>query len=473
MTSRFDAFINMFKRYHEIFRAAWSERRAMDPMARNPDELSFLPAHLELVDTPPSPVPRWSMWIIMAFFATGLLWACIGKLDIVAVAPGKVVSGDRTKVIQPMETSIVRKILVQDGQAVKRGDLLIELDVVGVTSDAAKASEALISAKLTAMRSAAVVHAIDAGQPPTLSADESLPESRLKTVQHLASSEYSTFQAKRQGLEAALAQKQAELHTVEASIAPLTQYAEISRARVKDYKKLLEKEFVSRQDYLIREQERINAERDLDSQRNRRVELQSAIAGAREELSLTITDTRRQLLDQERQAREQIAQSAPDVARTSQRDALMQLRSPVDGTVQQLAIHTIGGVVTPAQALLAVTPASDSPEVEATVLNNDVGFVHPGQEVTVKIDSFPYTRYGHLEGIVTSISHDAVQDEKLGLIFPARVRLRQSSLDIEGVKVMVTPGMALSAEIMTGKRRVIDYLLSPLRTNLNESMREQ
>ncbi|KRE89336.1 hemolysin secretion protein D [Frateuria sp. Soil773] len=473
MTHRLEALLDVARRYGEVFRAAWAERKQLEPVRRTREELAFLPAHLELTDTPLSPAPRWSMRIIVALFAVALLWACFGRLDIVAVAPGKIVSSGRTKVIQPMETSVVRRILVQDGQAVKRGDLLVELDAVGVEADAAKAADALVSARLTAMRAAAVVAAIDAGTPPQLAAEDGLPEAGLKAARQLAGSEFATFQAKRQGLEAAIAQKQAELHTVEASIDPLAQYAQIARARVDDYKKLLAKEYVSRQDYLTREQERINAERDLASQRNRRLELLSAIAGAREELALTVADTRRQLLDEERQAREQIRQSAPDVARTSQRDALMQLRAPVDGTVQQLDIHTIGGVVTPAQPLLSIVPAEESLEAEATVFNKDIGFVRPGQAVTLKLDSFPYTRYGYVTGTVVVVSHDAVKDEKLGLLFPVRIRLDRAFLDIDGAKVGITPGMSLSAEIKTGKRKVIDYLLSPLHQQGAEAMRER
>ena len=168
-----------------------------------------------------------------------------------------------------------------------------------------------------------------------------------------------------------------------------------------------------------------------------------------------------------------MAQFGPEVTKTRQREKLMQLRAPVDGTVQQLAIHTIGGVVTPAQALLAVVPSEESLEVEATVLNKDIGFVRPGQRATVKVESFPYTRYGYLEGTVESVSHDAAQDEKMGLVFPARVKLSNASLVIDGVSVMLTPGMSLSVEIKTGKRRVVDYLLSPLRQHGSEALRER
>lgn len=138
-----------------------------------------------------------------------------------------------------------------------------------------------------------------------------------------------------------------------------------------------------------------------------------------------------------------------------------------------MAIHTVGGVVTPAQALMAIVPSDESLEVEATVLNKDIGFVRPGQRATVKVESFPYTRYGYLEGTVETVSHDAAQDENLGLVFPARVKLANPSLVIDGVKVVLSPGMSLSVEIKTGKRRVIDYLLSPLQQHTTEAFKER
>lgn len=473
MTGKLSAIGDMLRRYGQVFLAAWAERRALEPIQRTREELAFLPAHLELAETPLSPAPRVSLWIIMSLFCIALLWACFGKLDVVAVAPGKTITSGRTKIVQPAETAVVRRILVHDGQEVKQGDLLIELDATSTTADSRKAVEALLSARLAAARSAALVQAIDTAAPPIMSPDDDLPAERFEATQRLALSEYAAFAARKQSLKAMVEQKQAELRTVESAIAPLEQYLEISRTRVTDYEKLLDKNYVPRQEYLLRKQERINAERDLAGQRSRRAELQSAIVGAREELIVTVTDTRRQLLDELRQAREQILQFEPEVVRTTQRNALMELRAPVSGTVQQLAVHTVGGVVTPAQPLLSVVPENDQMEVEATVLNQDIGFVRPGQRATIKIESFPYTRYGYIEGVVEGISHDAIQNEKLGLVYQARVRMKKTTLIIDGVMVNLTSGMSLTAEINTGRRRVIDYILDPLKQGMDESMRER
>ena len=460
-------------RYADVFKAAWSIRDTLDPPRRSAEELAFLPAHLELTDTPVFPASRWIMRAIMAFFVIALLWACIGKLDIVAVAPGKTVVGSRTKVIQPLEAGVVKRILVQDGQQVKSGDLLIELDATIAGADRQQAGEALTAAKLAELRLAALAEAYTHDRAPRLADNPGLPEARYAAERDLALSQFRAYRARRRNLQAGLAQRRAELGTVESTIAPLTENARIAAERAADFARLVDDRYVGRHDYLLREQERIAAERDVATQRRRRVELQAAIHAATEELRVLDADALQQTLDGLRQAREQVAQYTPEVAKTGQRDRLMQLRAPVDGTVQQLVIHTEGGVVTPAQALMAVVPSEDALEVEATVLNKDIGFVRPGQRATVKVESFPYTRYGSLEAVVESISHDAAQDEQLGLVFPARVRLRRASLVIDGVGVQLTPGMNLSVEIKTGRRRVIDYLLSPLQTHAGEAMRER
>lgn len=460
-------------RYAAIFKSAWAVRDQLDPVRRSRDELAFLPAHLELTDTPVHPAPRWTMRIIIAFFCVAVLWACFGKLDIVAVAPGKTVIGSRTKIVQPAETAVVRRILVRDGETVKRGQLLIELDATATGADYAQAGEALINARLTELRLPALAEAIQSGRMPTIQGDTSLPATRLTAAQQLGTSQFDTFRARRQGLNAAIAQRQAEMQTVQGMIGPLQETAQIARTRADDYAKLVEGQYVGRHDYLLRKQERIAAERDVAAQLSRLQEVRSALSASREELHVLVTDTRQQTLDGLREAREQVAPLSPEVSKAGQRDRQMALRAPVDGTVQQLAVHTIGGVVTPAQALLAVVPTEESLEIEATVLNKDIGFVKPGQAVTVKIESFPYTRYGYLTGTVASVSHDAAQDENLGLVFPARVKLDGSKLMIDGVQVSLSSGMSLSAEIKTGKRRVIDYLLSPLRASGTEALRER
>lgn len=473
MTMRFSAIRDVMQRYGRVFGAAWKERRAMEPLERQTDELAFLPAHLELIDSPVSPAQRWSMRLIIALFTLALVWACFGRLDIVAVAPGQVVSEGRTKVIQPLETAIVRKILVHDGQLVHKGDLLVQLDSIGVSSDAGKARQALHDARLTQLRTTALLQAMNTGVAPKLSRAPDLSADQLAAAQALAASTWRTFTTKRQGLQDTVREKQAALATLKAGIDPLERYAAIAHERMAQYEQLVGKGYVSKQAYLEHKQALIEAQRNLDTQRHRQNELTAQLAATQKQLATTVADMRNKLLDQQRQARQKSKQSRMDVARTQQRRQLMQLRTPVTGTVQQLAVHTVGGVVTPAQTLMAIVPERATFDVNATVLNKDIGFVKAGQHVVVKLQSFPYTRYGYLTGTVESISHDAAQDKKLGLIFPAVIKLDNDTLHIDGTPVRITAGMTVSAEIKTGKRRVIDYLLSPLETHVDEAMRER
>jgi len=308
---------------------------------------------------------------------------------------------------------------------------------------------------------------------PQLEHDSVLPETLRESTRRLADSQYATYIAKVQGLEAVVAQREAEFRTVESAIGPLEEYLDISRTRVSDYESLLSKNYVPKQEYLLRKQERITAERELAQQLSRQKELRSALLAARQDLTTWRSDTRRQYLDEHRQASEQIGQLEPELAKATQHTVLMQLRSPVAGTVQGLDIHTVGGVVTPAQPLMSIVPEAAIMEVEATVLNQDIGFIRPGQKAAIKIDSFPYTRYGYPEGIVESVSRDAIQDEKLGLVYKARISMPKATMLIDGVSVRLGAGMSLVVEIKTGKRRVIDYVLDPLKQGVAESMRER
>ncbi len=459
-------------KYLAVFKAAWQVREQLDPLPRSQDELAFLPAHLELVETPVNPLPKYTVRIIIVIFLVALLWACIGKLDIVAVAIGKTVPSGRTKIIQPLESGVVSAIHVKDGQYVKAGQVLVDLDAVSAHADATKANSALSSAQGSYSRYQALLTALNSNvAPPSFNFEGNKEE--IETENRLAQSEYLAFTAKRDAIKGQLTQRQAELETTQTLIRSLQASTLLAQARSKDMKDLVEKKYIARHDYLTVEQQRIEAEQNLNTQRSRVFELQAAIAAQRNELDSMVAEFRRQTTDGLRQSKEQSRQLGADVSKANRRDQLMRLVAPVDGTVQQLAIHTVGGVVTPAQALMAIVPEGESLEVEAQVLNKDIGFVKTGQTAIIKVESFPYTRYGYITGTVESVSHDAMQDEKLGLIYQARVKLKKSDLNIDGTKVKLSPGMALSVEINTGKRKVISYLLSPLQQHADESLRER
>lgn len=469
----FGALKLFYQRYKEAFSRVWQIRDQLDPPNRSQDELAFLPAHLELVETPVSPVPRWSMRAIILFVVIALLWAIFGHLDIVAVATGKTITGGRTRIIQPLEPAVVESIHVKDGQFVKAGQLLIKLDTTTANAEYQKAKESLVASQLAQARYGALLEAIETEKMPVLPAIAGVTEAQRYAEEAVLIGQYQAYVSRVSTQKTLINQKEAELNTIQQQINKLVNTSSIVASQAADYKRLYEENFMSKHAWLQKEQERIEQQSDLSMQRSRLNELQAALRGQRQELETLTAQLRSDSLEKQKQAQDSVTQYEQETKKNKQRQDIMNLTAPVSGLVQQLAIHTVGGVVTEAQPLLAIVPDNETVEVEAMVENKDIGFVRVGQTAVVKIESFPYTRYGNIEGIVESVSHDAVQDEQRGLIFPARVRLKQTYLVVDGVKVNLTSGMAVSAEIKTGKRRVIDYFLSPLREYSKEGLRER
>jgi hemolysin D len=271
-------------------------------------------------------------------------------------------------------------------------------------------------------------------------------------------------------LDAEYAHRQAELSTNTEMVAKLQATLPLAQQREADYKKLTAEGFIAGHAEQDKIRERIELERDLATQRARVNEAQAALAEARNAKAAYVAETLRTLNDRMAQARLKAAQLREETVKTEHRERLTQLPAPVDGTVQQLAIHTTGGVVTEAQPLMVIVP--DEAEVTAEVVmdNKDIGFVREGQQAEVKLETFPFTRYGTVPAKVAWVSRDAVTDEKKGVAqFPARVTLQRDEIDVDSKRVHIGPGMSLTVEIKTGRRRLIEYLLSPVKKRLAES----
>jgi hemolysin D len=467
------AFADLFKRYARIFRHAWSQRKETDSPSLQPHEAQFLPAALALRDTPVHPAPRITLWLIMAFALIAVLWAIFGRIDVVATAVGKIIPNDRTKVIQPMETAVVKAIHVRDGQVVTLGQVLIELDATSTAADSERLRNEALTARLEALRAQALLTALASGTSPRLKALDGADTARLLAEQSQTTGQYQEYQARQLQLQAEIARRRAELQATQDQVVKLEQTAPIARQRAQDYQKLMKENFISQHGYLEHEQARIEQEQDLASSRSKVAEIRAALMEAQRQQATLAAETRRQLLDQHNLAGQKAASLEQELVKADQRGRLMHMTAPVAGTVQQLAVHTVGGVVTPAQPLMVIVPKDNVLEVEAMLPNKDIGFVNPGQEAEVKVETFPFTKYGTLHGTITQVSSDAIQDEKLGLIYSTRVRLAKDTLRVENKIVRLTPGMAVTVEVKTGKRRVIEYFLSPLMQVTSESLRER
>jgi hemolysin D len=393
-------------RHIEVWRIAWQEQKRQEPVVvPQGRELEFLPAVLEIQESPPSPVGRTIIFIIIGLFSSALLWSVFGHIDIVAVAQGKIIPSDYSKVIQPLESGIIKKIHVRDGQHVKKDDVLIELDATTTGADRERYSNEYLSALTEVARLQALITDQDNFTPPKGANAKFVEIQRNRLRDQLT--EFRSLQNQAQA-----------------------------------YKTLYDKQLVSKIQY-------------LEADRARAQKAQEHAAEYSE------AKTRAHSLSQE-------------LAKAENRSSQQTLTAPIDGIVQQLAVHTMGGVVTPAQQLMVIAPREGLLEVEAWVDNKDIGFVNPEQEAEIKVEAFPFTRYGTIDGKILALSKDAVPLDKVGLVYAARVSMARSTIWVENDKeVYLSPGMTVSVEIKTGQRRLIEYFLSPLLQATRESIRER
>ncbi len=464
----------LLARYKAIFQAAWTHRAELAGPAHMADEVAFLPAALSLQETPVHPAPRRFAWGLMILFVLALLWSIFGQVDIVAVAPGRIIVSDRTKVIQPLEASVVRRVLVKDGDRVQAGQVLVELDPTMATADIASVQEQLKAQASEVMRTRALLVSLSIQELPApvlrgLEAD--LTNDHGTQAQLL--SEWQDISAKLARFDAEAARHQAEIATVKATIAKLEATVPMAQTREADFKKLVTEGFISSHATQDKTRERVELERDLATQRARLAEAQSTLKETGQAKAAYRAETTRALSDRQAQAATKYSQLESDATKANQREKLTQLTAPVAGVIQQLAIHSVGGVVTSAQPLMIVVPDSATVTAEVTIANQDIGFVNAGQIAEVKLETFPYTRYGTVSARVDIVTADAVTDEKKGSYYPATLTLAAKDMQIDGKRVNLSPGMNITAEIKTGQRRVIEYLLSPVQRAGNESLRER
>lgn len=459
-------------RYGAIFKAAWERRDELAGPKRLADEKAFLPGALALQETPPHPAPQRFMLAICALFLVALFWSLIGKLDIVAVAQGRIVVSERTKVIQPLETASVKAIHVKDGDRVTAGQILIELDGTSQGADANRVGQERIAAQSEALRSQALLQAIAQGVSPRLNREELL-EAEALTAQARLATEWADIQAKQAKLEAERLRRQAEVMTAAQVVVKLSTTLPLAQAREKDYQGLAQQGFIAGHATQDRQRERIELERDLATAKARQAEAQAAVLDAGRQADSYRAELLRGLHERLAKAQLSVAQLSEEATKAVQRQLLTRLTAPVTGTVHQLAVHTAGGVVTPAQALMVIVPDKAEVTAEVQLENKDIGFVRVGQEAEVKLETFPFTRYGTVKATVIRVSADAVVDERRGALFLATLRLEKSAIEVEGQRIQLSPGMNLSAELKTGHRRVIDYLFSPLVSLSSESMGER
>lgn len=468
------------------------------PARRQAADLEFQPAALEILETPPSPVRLAFILVICGFFAAALAWSVIGRIDIVAMAPGRIQPTGRVKPVQALESGRITEVTVRNGSHVEEGAVLITLDRREAEADAAQIRTELAAAEAEAIRRRAAITAAsrDVPEAAPIAWPPATPAPIRLREQRVLDSETAALAATLASIDAQSIEKEAERARLETTVAAQEALIATQGERVGMRSRLMESSAGSRAQLIDAQEAQQLQQVTLAEQRGQLVEARAALQRLERERSRItgafLADNEQKLADIEGR----IDEARDKLAKAEARLEQMTIRAPIAGTVAALAPSGSGQVVTTGQEVMRIVPDGSKLELEAYVSNRDIGFIHEGQHVAVKIDAFPFTRYGILDGRIAAIAHDAVARSEVSqqmvspgssprstglggtqavedLVFPVIVALDRPSIEVDGVTVPLSPGMSAVAEIKTGTRRIIDYLLSPLAETGSEALRER
>ena len=446
------------------------------------DPLDFAPPLLRIQEKPPAPLAGWMLRLLIALVAAVLAWAALGRLDIVAVAEGKLVPSSYLKIVQPAEQGIVKEILVREGEPVKEGQVLVRMDPVLTDADV-KAIRAEVLNKSIALRR---IDAQLTGEPLTRTDDDPAELFLQVQAQHAANVRaYENALAQERAL---LGKARHDLAAAQATKAKLEQVLPYYVEQEKAYEKLTRDGFAGRLMYTDKRRERIEKEQDLRAQQFAIRSSRALIEQSERKIAQIGADYRRQLQTERVDVAAQLEKAAQELAKQAHRQVLLELRAPQDGIVKDLATHTAGTVASPGTILMTLVPEADKLVAEVWISNDDVGFVRQGQEAKLKLAAFQFQKYGLLRGRVMHVNADATEapspntrsdaltgrDRPMGpLSFRALVELASQDLAADGVRYSLQPGMQVAGEIHLGTRSVLEYLLSPVQRAFHEAARER
>lgn len=442
------------------------------------DHQDFHPPLIRLQHSAPHPQGRRVLWAILALVAFLIVWALLGRLDIVAVADGKLVPASYLKIVQPSEAGIVKEILVREGETVRAGQTLMRMDALITNADLDAINTEYARKRLQLAR-------IDA----ELGGKPFLPDIQAPVA--LLHETGAQYQANRDALAAALAEERSRLVKAQQELAAARQQKERLEAVLphyreqdKAYEKLVKEGFAGGLMGSDKRRERIEKEQELATQGHLIASAQASIDQSQKKLKQIEADYVRQLHAERNEAQAQIDKLSKEQEKQQHRRELLELKAPQDGVIKDLATHTSGTVVQPGTVLASLVPQEEKLKAEVWVSNEDIGFVRPGQPVKLKFAAYTFQKYGMGQGTVEHVSADAQSEEEARdkglqgagqrpLRYKALVTLNASALEADGVKYPLSVGMQTTAEILLGDRTVAEYLLSPVKKAWHEAGRER
>jgi hemolysin D len=464
--------MNMVSGHLVVVRQALAAEKARARRIVQVQETGFLPAALEVVERPVSPTARVTAWVLLVGMVLMFLWLILGRIDVVASAPGKIIPAQSVKLIQSVGEGIVRQILVQDGQRVKKGQTLVILDPTASSAQLEQSRKALEMSSLEVARNRAVLSALN-GQGFSFAAPVGTDPAVAETHRQLAHAQLAQIQAGFSMQSASTSAAASAAGEATAQAAKLRETIPLLQEQLAANEKLLEKGFVSKLRVIEMRRQYLSAIRDRDIALKSAAGAGANMASASSGAAQNSAQARVTLLGDLAKSEADVALRREELVKSQQLATQHRIVAPVDGTVAQLSIHTEGGVVQAGKPIMAIVPKGGPLVAEVTLLNRDIGFVQEGQAVAVKLEAFPFTRYGTIPGKVLTISSDAVIDEKLGPVYVARVRLARDTIDRGDKVVPILPGMVAMADVKTGRRSFMSYLLSPIEQARREAARER
>lgn len=444
----------------------YQERRKRELSA---EESEFLPAVLEITETPLSPTFHYALWSVVAFLLVGFLWAIFGHVDEVAVAPGKLIPSGYVKTLQAEAKGIVKAIHVREGEAVKAGKVLVDLDPTVSSADFERIRKEVAFYSLSVER-------ILAARDMRPFVPTRLPGVRNEDVDyqlHLYAADVNEYKARLARAEMSIAQSQSALEVAQVTMVKLKSLFEIAREKEIRIEELVKQDAVSKFVLFDHQTRRIELEQGIAAQRSEIVRAEATWNQQVETRRNIVSERERDLMAKLIEDRRQLSSWQEELKKAEQKTQLARITAPVDGLVHQLAIHTIGGVVTEAQPLLVIVPEGVGLEAEVWVANRDVGFVRPGQRVELKVETFNFQKFGTVEGLVKEISPDAIEDKDKGRVYRATVSLDRSEVSVEGRRVALSAGMSVTGEIKVRQKRIIEFFLDPFKKYQSEGLRER
>ena len=437
-------------------------------------EYEFLPSALEVEETPPSQLGRLVIWIIFILIVVFLSWSYLAKTDQVAVARGKIIPSGKVKVIEPMEEGIVKEILVQEGEKVKQGQLLIRLDPTTNQSDVSDLEKTLAALKIEHFLLGMNLKYEEQKDFTPLRDNpdyKKISDTELNFYIKLQNSEITGYLEKILTQQYVITQTKKEYQIAQTQLAKLNKKYEALSSENRMLESLARKDGVSKREWLnkkseveLLEHEISIQETEVEKASNKREEAEHSLIIVKKQW---ITDNLSKMVDAEKK----INWSELQLVKAKRKLELQSLYSPVDGLINQMEVTTVGEVVESAKAIITIVP-DNILVAEVMVLNKDIGFIRSNQEAEIKLDTFPFHKYGIIEGKVINISPDAILNQTTReLEYKVQIKPDANTILIDGVIVPITPGMSLTAEIKTGTRRIIEFFIDPISKFKNEGFR--